>query len=860
MSWKKFIKALSTLGLPLSLFMPPVIGAEALAHYTREEVIQNLGWIPSDTTRCGGYYSEAPFTYPEDFVKKKLMEITSTGPALFAQHGTSELQGHVTITQLGQQAIANKALLYRDPKTSQLVAIDLFGNVHLREPDTLIVANKAHFDLVKKTQALNYLLYRTAIYSNTHEKPGMPSNEQLQKSRQVSHLSAWGRAYTFQKNEPGVYELERASYTTCPPDTRIWKVRAEHIILNKNTGRGIATHARLYIKDVPVFYTPYLNFPIDDRRQTGFLFPSIGNSNWSGPYIGTPFYWNIAPNYDSTITPIFSGKSGLQINDVTRYITHISSGAVTLSVIPSDKVFAGFQTQMESRYNQPSSSEIQLADLRRLQNFSTTRGALAWKDDERFNDHLSTHVDYSLVSDDYYLRNYRFNLTETTLNQLLQQAEVDYKQTHWDWILRVQQYQTLHPVDDLSPTLEQYTRFPQINVSGNYPDQRFGLDYFVMSDVSHFDIRHTPGIDTKMPMGNRMHVQPGISLPINYPYFYVTPRLQFALTQYEIGHVSNTGQRSLARTIPIFDVASSVYFDRETHLFGYDLQQTLEPQVYYSYIPYHRQTNIPDFDTTLNTLTYDQLFTYNRFSGLDRIGDANQVGVGISTRFLDANTGAEKIRAGIGEIFYFANRRVTLCTTDNPECLDPTTAKDNTLRRSPISGILTYNLNPGWSLTANTIWNTQINQVENQSMTLSYAPDDMHAFSLGYNYVRNGDVVVPNAPPGDDANNLKQANLAFAWPVFQNWSVIGQVTKSINRNYFQNVVYGLQYDSCCWAVRFVGGKVFSHLDPLKNNNPDYDKQFYVQFALRGLGNIGSGDPSQFISSHTGHTAEFGQDY
>jgi LPS-assembly protein len=821
---------------------------------------RRLGWVSNDSNRCGGYYLEAPFTYPQDFVLHKLIEITSTGPVIFAPHGNSQMQGNIKITQLGQQVTANKAFLYRDAKTSKLEAIDLYGDVNLREPDSLVIANKAHLDLINKTQSLNNIIYRTAIYSPSATKPGRLTNDALQKVRTVTQLSAWGKAKQFIKNKEKVYEFKQASYSTCPPDNNVWKVKAQHLTLNKNTGRGVATHARLYIRSVPIFYTPYFNFPIDERRQTGFLFPTFGSSNTGGPYIGAPFYWNMAPNYDSLITPVVWEKRGLQISETFRYLTKRSDGQVNVSVTPSDKAFASLQSQMTKKFNTPISTSYQLADLKRLENASQMRSSISWQHHDRFNEHWSSNIDYNFVSDDYYMRDYRSSLNEITQNQLLQQAAINYKQKHWNFMAKVQQYQTLHPVDDLSPTLEQYSRFPQLTLEGDYPNQQLGLNYFISNDLTHFDVRNTPGIDGKLPMGNRLHIQPGLSLPINLPYFFITPRLQLALTQYEIGHVSLDDNKDLTRVIPIVDINSGLFFDRNITLFGNELRQTLEPQLYYTYIPYRNQDALPIFDTTLNTLTYEQLFSFNRFSGLDRFGDANQIGVGVSTRFLDANNGNEKIRFGIGEIIYLHNRRVNLCSIGTPNCPDASTLSNNKVHRSPISAVMNYALNQQWSLIGNTIWNTHDNAFDNQSFTIAYAPDDKRNISAGYNFVRHGDLILPNAPTNSTINNLKQANIAFAWPVMPNWSAVGRVTKSINRNYFQNVIYGLQYDSCCWAIRFVAGKTFVRLDPSDNITPVYDKQFFVQFALRGLGNLGTGDPSQYISSNTGHTAEFGQDF
>jgi LPS-assembly protein len=253
------------------------------------------------------------------------------------------------------------------------------------------------------------------------------------------------------------------------------------------------------------------------------------------------------------------------------------------------------------------------------------------------------------------------------------------------------------------------------------------------------------------------------------------------------------------------------------------------------------------------------LFLDNRFSGLDRIGDANQVSLGLTTRFIETTNGFERMRLGVAEIIYFEDRKVTICTVNDPTCLPPSDVQDNQLRRSPLVGMLNYQLNTNWSLNGNTIWNTQLNQMDNQSVALQFHPDPTRILNLGYNFVRNGDVQ-PNLPATSSGNNLKQFDFSFAWPVFQNWGTVGRWTKSVNEGHFQNLIFGLQYDSCCWAMRFIGGRTFTNLDVI-TGTPQYDSQVYFQFALRGLGNFGTADPSQYISNNIGgYNSNFGQDF
>lgn len=830
--------------------------------WSNNEIIKQLGWIETGQNRCGGYYLESPFAYPEDLKKNKL--IITSNQFLFAQKGTSYGQGKVTITRYGQQVIANKAYIYRDPQTGEIHSIELLDNVTLREPNSLIIANAGSYNLKTKAQSLHDILYRTAIYNNFKNRPALPDYEELQKPRKVFQLSAWGEAKSFQQDKPKIYEFCQASYSTCPPTHRVWQVKASHIELNQETGRGYATHARLLFKGIPVFYSPYLNFPIDSRRKTGFLWPTIGHKNDYGAYFSAPFYWNMAPNYDMTITPSLMTKRGVQLTDLFRYLSPTTRGSINAEVLPNDRAFAEFQKQEQQRFGS-STNPVTQSELRRLENASKTRKSLNWQNQTQFNEHWSTNVDYNWVSDDYYLREFSGNLNQITQNQLLQEGDLNYKNQNWYFTGRLQAYQTMHPVDDTSEFLNQYSRFPQLILNGDYPDNPGGFEYFIANETTHFDIRPNPGTDLKYPIGNRLYTQPGISRPVYGSFYTITPRLQFSMTQYEIGNVTNNTSKSPSRTLPIFDLNTQLYFDRQISFLHKGYQQTLEPQIYYVYIPFRNQNQIPIFDTTVNTLTYDQLFLYNRFSGIDRINDANQVTAGLTTRFIDQQSGIEKVRAALGQIFYFRKRSVTLCSENDPLCppnnQDVPSNPNNKYNKSPVAGLLNYAINTDWSLNANTIFNPITNKVDNQSVALHYQPENtLKIINLGYNFVRNGDVLRGDSP-NSNASNLSSTDLSLSWPILSDWSATGRWTQNWNHHHFQNLLYGLQYDSCCWAIRFVTGRTFTHISP--NNTFLYNTQFFIQFALKGLGTVPvtGGDPSQILSnSISGYQNNFGRDF
>jgi LPS-assembly protein len=415
----------------------------------------------------------------------------------------------------------------------------------------------------------------------------------------------------------------------------------------------------------------------------------------------------------------------------------------------------------------------------------------------------------------------------------------------------------MHPITESFVT-NQYRRAPQLVFNGDYPNQALGLEYFLGTEATHFDIRNTPGTPLNQPIGNRFHLQPGVSLPMYFPYLFINPRVQVSMTSYSLYQISPANAPSSnQRTIPIFDMAMGVALNRNTTLFSRLYQQTLEPQLYYTYIPYRNQASIPIFDTTVSTLVYDQIFNYNRFSGIDRIGDANQIGFGVSSRLLDSETGFEKARLGIGEIVYFSNRNVTFC--NNATCTDNPGNPANRWRLSPISGLINYAVNPVWNLETNAIFNPISKQLGNTSIGLHYKPDARHLLNFGYGYLFSQDPL-SGATTNTPQDNLKLTDFSFSWPVSEELSAIGRWSQNWNQQHLQNLLYGVQYDTCCWAMRFVGGRTFTGLDPMQNNAPKYVPEFYIQFALKGLGDLGSGNPSGLLSSITGYNTQFGQEF
>jgi LPS-assembly protein len=469
----------------------------------------------------------------------------------------------------------------------------------------------------------------------------------------------------------------------------------------------------------------------------------------------------------------------------------------------------------------------------------------------RFNTHWSGNINYAYVSDDYWFQDFGNGSILALTNQLLQQAGITYTNAVWTFTGQFQGYETLHPINQ-SIVNNQYARLPQLTLSNTYPQAFYGLNYLFNSELVYFKRQKNPGELIVPPAATRLNIQPQISWPLIDAIGYLTPTVQLSATSYEIDHQTPTMPHQINRFLPIFDLDAGLYLDRLIQWLGKTYHQTLEPRLFYLYAPFRAQNNIPIFDTTAPIFNIDQLFRTNRFTGIDRIGDANQLTIAATTRFLSPDTGEEKANVSIGEIFYFQNRRVTLCQGLNGlACEDigfgAVPPKSLT---SPIVGQLKYFLNQNWNTNLNLAWNSSNHYAENMALNFQYKPETNHIFNFGYNFIRNGDVLEVT-PAGqvtaDNIRNLNQTAFSFIWPLNNHWHILGNWNYNLSRGFSQTYFSGLEYNGCCFAIRAVAGRTYTALN--QNTNPIFGNVFYLQLELRGLGNFGTSDPSTLLKTN-----------
>ncbi|MBK5930286.1 organic solvent tolerance protein [Halochromatium salexigens] len=566
-------------------------------------------------------------------------------------------------------------------------------------------------------------------------------------------------------------------YSTCPPGSDAWSLKASRLKLDQEKGIGVARDARLRIKGVPVLYTPYLRFPIDDRRKSGLLIPTVGASDESGLELVVPYYWNIAPNLDATISPHFLSERGLLMGTELRYLTGHDEGRIEAEIIPEDAKYAG----------------------------NGARWALNLEEAGTWFERVHTQVEFSAVSDERYLEDFGNGLDITSTRRLLQRATATYLGQGWTLQTALEGYQTVDP--EITPEQRPYGRLPQVLFDLNPVTLDNGLVARVNAEYDYFDHNH-------IVYGQRLALQPSLSLPLRRSYGHLIPRLSLNLSGYDLANTAKGQPTSPSHTIPTLEVDGKLVFEREANWFGTQALQTLEPRLYYLYTPYEDQSATPVFDSSELTFNFANLFRANRFTGRDRIGDANQLTTALSSRFLNARTGEEMLRLSVGRILYFADRRVQI---GRPTQIDA---------ESPIAGELAAHLFAHWHGRASLEWDpAQDNdQWGRRTLQLRYRePQTKRLLNLAYRYDRGTSI----------DNRFEATDLSFQMPVSQQVNVVGRWLYSLETDETSDAFAGLEFGQCCWKVRVLGRHSKHRADSAASTS------VMLQVELAGLGAFGN---------------------
>ena len=630
--------------------------------------------------------------------------------------GTTLFAGDVEMIR-DSRSFSGDLLTYEDARS--LISVE--GNATIWDAGLVWQGEQANFDLDSDVGVLNNGKY----WMTSGRGRGHAETARIDRVKNIS-------------------DLEHVDYTTCPRDATTWRFTASKIRLNHDEGRGSATNVLLKVHDVPVFYLPWITFPLDDRRKTGFLVPTIGSSNESGFDIRVPFYLNIAPNHDATLTPRSLDKRGVMLGGQYRYLQENYEGEVGFEYLPGDDLANGRDRSFVSFHHEHYFDDRRAQLLARIQN----------------------------VSDAQYLEDFGRSLSVTSQRFLDRSVEMRWRRArHFNLTTIVQSYQDVD--DSLATGIGPYRRLPQVTFQSLIPQSHLLLTPQLDAQTTYFD--HSARVT-----GGRIDVYPSVSLPYIKRYARVIPKIGVRHTEYFLDDTGAFDARE-SRTVPVLSLDSRLFAERIISMFGIPMLQTLEPRAYYVYTPKVSQDDIPVFDSGQFDVAYRNLFLENQFTGRDRIGDANRISLAATTRFIRISDGQEFFRASLGQIYFFEDREIQLPGRSR---------QDNAV--SELIGEFATNLGNGLSARAVLQYDPNDDQLDRSSYDLRYRP--------------SGTSLIMNASYRRQRTNadVEQTDLSFRLPLTGTLNAVGRWNYSLQDSRTLELVGGLEYESCCWGTRVVG--------------------------------------------------------
>jgi LPS-assembly protein len=606
------------------------------------------------------------------------------------------------------------------------------------------------------------LTYETLGDTGVFEQPGFLLYRDVIARGSAERVEFLGR---------GRYRLTDARYTTCSPGRDDWLLQADSLELDYGAEEGRAEHPRLRFFDTTILAAPFATFPLENRRKSGLLTPYYSNSTTRGLELGVPFYWNIAPEYDATLTPVFMTKRGSMLKNEFRYLHRRHTGEARLELLPEDKAS------------------------------QTDRFGFSWQHQQNFFPGLVGNLDYNRVSDDLYFVDLASQVRQSSTGNLPQDGYVTYSGSmragSYTAQARVQRFQTLQ--DPNAPIVPPYERVPQFNLTATMNDIGGLADSTLPAEYVRFH-------HETLVRGSRASANPTLAIPVLAPGYFLTPKIGARYARYNIDEPPAGLLRTPGITVPWMSVDSGLVFERQAHYFGQDLAQTLEPRLFYVYIPYRDQSGIPLFDTALADLNFAQLFTENRFVGGDRFGDANELTAALTTRFLEPG-GQEAFRATLGQRFYYKDERVSL----TPGGVLRTRDASDLL--ASIGGRLFRHV----TFDATTQYNPSLGRAERYNAAARYAPEPGKVLTASYRF--NRDI-------------LRQVDVSAQWPVAPGWFAVGRYNYSLLDRRLVDGLAGVEYNAGCWVFRAV-------LQRIQAAAQVSSTAFFFQLEFNGVGQIGT---------------------
>jgi len=690
--------------------------------------------------------------------------------------------------------------------------VTLAGDVTARQGDREIHASEIQYDAARGSLRTDgHIDYQDPLVhvsgaGGSYSAPGGAEFHDAQFS--LKERAARGTAQQMSVTPDGVMRLTGVTFTTCPQNNQAWQLKADRIVLDTRDRIGTGYDTQIDFMGVPLMYLPWLSFPLSPERKSGFLFPGIGNTSINGVQLSVPYYWNIAPNYDFTFEPIFYSKAGADLGGEVRFLTAAQRGELDWNYLPYDRQYGA------------SRSREHFADIAEL------------PADFRLD------ISAENVSDTSYFEDFSKGPEGSSTAFLDRRATISYRSEHWLVAGEAQQYQTID--NTLPPEDRPYARAPRLIVDANYglgPNQL--LHYGFQSEVVDFLHPQQPDVVTT---GWRADVMPRVALDLTGPGYFVRPAFAWRATYYELDTLGpGQVQKSPSRNLPITSIDTGLLFERPS---GSHAQRklTLEPRIMYLDVPYRDQGQLPVFDTATPDLNPVQLFRTNRYVGADRVSDANQVSLALTSRLLDAQSGRQYIAATLGEAFYFDTPRVTLPGET------PVTGK-----RSDLVAQIALTAFQDWSADIGVQWDPQDQRSERTLANLQYKPATNAVINLAYRYERftSSEEIIGGVPQLVQ-QGFDQVELSLAWPIKHAWNVFAREVYSLPAPGMDHGTelerfFGFEYRACCWRVRLGARRYVS------NHDGSTSTGVWLQLELAGLSGVGSASDAFLTDEIRGYT-------
>ncbi|MCX5574945.1 LPS assembly protein LptD [Enterobacter sp. E-TC7] len=698
--------------------------------------------------------------------------------------------GNVDINQGNSRLQADEVQLHQkqpEGAAEPVRTVDALGNVHYDDNQVILKGPKGWANLNTKD---------TNVWEGDYQMVGRQGRGKADLMKQRGE-----NRYTI---------LENGSFTSCLPGSNTWSVVGSEVIHDREEQVAEIWNARFKLGPVPVFYSPYLQLPVGDKRRSGFLIPNAkySTSNYFEFYL--PYYWNIAPNMDATITPHYIHKRGnIMWENEFRYLTQAGAGLMELDYLPSDKVFQD---------EHPTEG-----DKHRWLFYWQHAGVMdqVW----RFN------IDYTKVSDSSYFNDFSSKYGSSTDGYATQKFSVGYAVQNFDATVSTKQFQVFS--DQSTPT---YGAEPQLDVNW-YQNNVGPFDTRVYAQAVHF-----VNTDSDMPEATRVHIEPTINLPWSNDWASLNTEAKLMATHYQQKNVDNYNtannahlEESVNRTLPQFKMDGKLIFERDMGLLADGYTQTLEPRMQYLYVPYRDQSNIQNYDSSLLQSDYSGLFRDRTYGGLDRIASANQLTTGVTTRVYD-DASVERFNVSVGQIYYFTESRTG---DDNIQW-----EKDNKTGSLVWAGDTYWRMTDRWGLRGGVQYDTRLDNIANSSAAIEYRRDEDRMIQLSYRYA-SPEYIQATLPKSNDQNSINywklpqysdgisQVGAVASWPIADRWSIVGAYYFDTNANKPADQMVGLQYNSCCYALRVGYERKLNGWDS-ENNQGKYDNVIGFNVELRGL--------------------------